>query len=119
MVSRNRCHDCCARAGVFNTGKTDESAERILSGMPRTPEERLAELLAPLGIDEFFSAYYERQPAVLRGTPDRARGPLSQERLIEVIVRERDRRGTLMLSDKLPVDVEPAAGLRSYLEQGH
>jgi len=85
-----------------------------------TPEERLAALLAPLELDEFFAHTYEQKPAVLRGSPARALGLLSLERLLERIASPEEIRGKIKIEvDRLRRDLKTTLeSLRAYADEG-
>lgn len=56
-------------------------------GSKRLAEERLARLLDPLEPEVFFERYYQREPAHLAGSPERARGIVDHQQIVDAIVR--------------------------------
>jgi ribosomal protein L16 Arg81 hydroxylase len=51
---------------------------------------RLAELLSPLSLAEFFGAYFDKKPAVVRGRPERVQSLISLRRLVDMVVSKED-----------------------------
>jgi hypothetical protein len=95
---------------------------------------RLAQLLSPLSLSEFFGDYFGKKPAVVRGCPERAQELISLRRVVEMVVcKEHHPAGKVLArSEHFAPDALRATAVRTeadvedwsaivwaYLEGGH
>jgi ribosomal protein L16 Arg81 hydroxylase len=85
-----------------------------------TPAERLANLLSPLSVSEFFERHYESSHVVLRGGAERAIGVLSTDELLRAVARTKDLAKVRVDIDQIPRDAgDGIDALRAYAAEGH